>query len=376
MKQLVCEMCGSTDLLKDGGVFVCQSCGCRYTVEEAKKMMVEGVVEVQGTVSIDNTVDVQGTVQVDNTANVERYLANARRAKEKQDWEEAEKYYNMVEQNDPENIEAIFYSAFAKAKNAIIQPDCILRGQALIVLQNSISVLDDNFRIEDDAEVKSILGQITEDLTNLILAPFVISINSREEGSKTTTYQYKSNLRAAYFETLDNIAAKYPASRKKERVFYYSLIMQMGNALTAWNKYWLDYHDKGYGLKNPEDKYREDVLNQYAQLIEYCDPNSGATEIEKTKGESYAGCYVATAVYGSYDCPQVWTLRRYRDYSLAETWRGRAFIKAYYAISPAIVRLFGNTGWFKALLRGRLDRMVRDLQAEGFESTPYNDRVW
>ena len=46
------------------------------------------------------------------------------------------------------------------------------------------------------------------------------------------------------------------------------------------------------------------------------------------------GCYVATAVYGSYDCPQVWTLRRYRDYTLAETWYGRAFIRTYYAISP------------------------------------------
>ena len=31
------------------------------------------------------------------------------------------------------------------------------------------------------------------------------------------------------------------------------------------------------------------------------------------------GCYVATCVYGSYDCPQVWTLRRFRDNTLAET---------------------------------------------------------
>lgn len=30
------------------------------------------------------------------------------------------------------------------------------------------------------------------------------------------------------------------------------------------------------------------------------------------------GCYVATAVYGSYDCPQVWTLRRFRSFSLAK----------------------------------------------------------
>lgn len=50
MKKLICEMCGSVDLLKQDGIFVCQSCGAKYTVEEAKKMMVEveGKVDVSG----------------------------------------------------------------------------------------------------------------------------------------------------------------------------------------------------------------------------------------------------------------------------------------------------------------------------------------
>ena len=39
MKQLTCEMCGSTDLIKQDGFFVCQTCGCKYSVEEAKKMI-------------------------------------------------------------------------------------------------------------------------------------------------------------------------------------------------------------------------------------------------------------------------------------------------------------------------------------------------
>lgn len=41
MKQLTCEMCGSTDLTKQDGVFVCQTCGCKYSVEEAKQMIKE-----------------------------------------------------------------------------------------------------------------------------------------------------------------------------------------------------------------------------------------------------------------------------------------------------------------------------------------------
>ena len=96
-------MCGSTELIKQDGLFVCKFCGCKYTVEEAKKMMVEG------------TVDVQGTVKVDNSAFVQKYLANARRALGKEDWEEVEKYYNMVEQNVPNNMEAVFFSSFGKA---------------------------------------------------------------------------------------------------------------------------------------------------------------------------------------------------------------------------------------------------------------------
>ena len=73
------------------------------------------------------------------------------------------------------------------------------------------------------------------------------------------------------------------------------------------------------------------------------------------------GCYVATAVYGSYDCPQVWVLRRFRDEHLATKWYGRTFIRTYYAISPKLVKWFGKTEWFKNLWKPMLDRMVRRL---------------
>lgn len=88
------------------------------------------------------------------------------------------------------------------------------------------------------------------------------------------------------------------------------------------------------------------------------------------------GCYVATCVYGSYDCPQVWTLRRYRDDTLATTWYGRAFIHTYYAISPTIVKWFGNTHWFKKIWKNKLDKMVSYLRSNGVEDTPYQDKEW
>ncbi len=88
------------------------------------------------------------------------------------------------------------------------------------------------------------------------------------------------------------------------------------------------------------------------------------------------GCYVATCVYGSYDCPQVWVLRRYRDQNLASSWYGRLFIHTYYSISPIIVKLFGKTEWFKNICKPKLDRMVKNLLDEGYDSTPYIDKKW
>ena len=93
-------------------------------------------------------------------------------------------------------------------------------------------------------------------------------------------------------------------------------------------------------------------------------------------GTSSGGCYVATCVYGSYDCPQVWTLRRYRDDTLGSTWYGRLFIRTYYAISPTLVKWFGKTNWFKKLWKAKLDRMVAKLQSNGVEDTPYEDKNW
>lgn len=88
---------------------------------------------------------------------------------------------------------------------------------------------------------------------------------------------------------------------------------------------------------------------------------------------SSGGCYVATCVYGSYDCPEVWTLRRFRDQYLSANVFGRFFIKTYYAISPMVVKCFGKTKIFQVFWKKRLDKMVAKLQKEGYESTPYID---
>lgn len=136
---------------------------------------------------------------------------------------------------------------------------------------------------------------------------------------------------------------------------------------------------------NPPENFEEDYEKNESVVLEDADSldsqaDKNVTQVYSDKptsnNNSSSGCYVATCVYGSYDCPEVWTLRRYRDNTLGSTWYGRAFIRTYYAISPTIVKWFGKTKWFKKMWKGKLDKMVKKLQIKGVESTPYQDKQW
>lgn len=85
------------------------------------------------------------------------------------------------------------------------------------------------------------------------------------------------------------------------------------------------------------------------------------------------GCYIATSIYGSYDCPEVWVLRRFRDYKLDKSIMGGIFIKLYYFTSPIFVKIFGKTTVFKRIFKKILDKMIVKLKKDGYDSTPYKD---
>ena len=82
-----------------------------------------------------------------------------------------------------------------------------------------------------------------------------------------------------------------------------------------------------------------------------------APEVPKKK----EGCYIATAVYGSYDAPEVRTLRRFRDETLKMSAAGRMFIRVYYRFSPPIAQRLKNATKVNRLVRRMLDGFVEKL---------------
>ncbi len=353
MNQLKCEMCGSTDLVKQDGMFVCQVCGTKYSVEEAKKMMNVG----------EESVGV-GSVKADTSEELANLYQIARRAKDDDNSENAAKYYDMILVKDPTSWEASFYLVYFQAMQCKIAG---IRAAAVSVgncVQSVLKLIKNNVTSEEKQveAVKEIAMRCTL-IANMLFNGAMNHYNGID-------YNIKNNYTQ---EMLNNCAAS-------REIFYIcgdTIELLFGNyenlhpvAVAMW-KQAIDMHNNLMKWFSDKEGNKNRIL-QYVAKIQKYDRTYQPPEINMKSD----ACYVATCVYGSYDCPQVWTLRRYRDNVLGVTRRGRAFIRCYYAVSPTLVKWFGSTSWFKKLWRGKLDKMVQTLQGQGVEDTPYKDIDW
>lgn len=442
MKQLVCEMCGNTDLIKQDGVFVCQSCGVKYSVEEAKKMMVE----------------IKGSVKIDKSDDLTAFYELAKNAFLSQNWKELEEYSNKILEIHPSDPLVIYWKGLSagwqstvinnrineaaiyfkqaynntKTDDPDIKNDIIISMRELCIANLSLvcnhyqdvpgfdnakhindAVLINNSTFEtlkeigidiaDDvrSEYKDIIFPVAVDAVNAVADEYS---NAKVDGHVPEYLWNKYVEMTECFDILLNIIVLCTNLVENKIKMYEALIMYFqniaddcqyayGDGLRDGSSYYWswttvystdayidkvdEYHRRIKELK-PEyivpSKYTP--KNRYP-LIENAHgvPINGSSNAPSNSSNSN-GCYVATCVYGSYDCPEVWTLRRYRDNQLSKTWYGRLFIHSYYAISPTIVKLFGKTDWFKNMWRNKLDSMVINLKELGYEDTPYEDQNW
>lgn len=297
----------------------------------------------------------------------------ARRAVEANDFEKVRKYYEEILMEEPNSWEAILYTECDSGTKYDQIGYWIDRTRKAI--PNVVRLMKEQEDEETcDVALKKALNWCDRISATLCNAADVYDQRLRSKTNGSTPVDYFTKLQEAHAANYAGAAGiMYVLGNEIEKNFeyVYAGIYINAYAVLAW-EIGVDRHIKGinyYADKEDKENAKQVILS-YVKAIQKRDPSYKTPEIK------ISGCYVATAVYGSYDCPEVWTLRRFRDDILAESAAGRLFIHCYYAVSPTLVKWFGKTEWFRKLWRGRLDALVKKLREDGVQDTPYNDKNW
>lgn len=168
MQAIKCEMCGSNDIIKDDGLYVCNNCGTKYTVEEARKLM--------------------GTVEIDHSTDTKNILQNAIKTYNTGDYSTAQNLFTQVLNLDPENPEATLFRALAS------------QGQRATIVVSTNSAIQLSISLAhkqwgDNAEYFSLCNEamansleITDAIVNLAIKQY----NTFVEGNSVLPNQIKS----------------------------------------------------------------------------------------------------------------------------------------------------------------------------------------
>lgn len=368
IKAIKCELCGSNELVKQDDYFVCQFCGTKYTPEAAKKL----IVDIQSPISINGAVEV-------TTGNAEKSkcLKKLNTLFELKQWYELHDKLKIAIREYPDEWR-VWFLRFKYIVLCQRYPMQKLDGSKVPYI-SYFSLFEEEFdkakQVCPETEIISF-----EQCYSVFFNDLISEIENQ-------------NIVIRYHDAKCFSTISYPFENNRWIDYTKKYMQRCENAALAIKNELVDYQKRRIQLKTYDGTYTftgEDIQNaQYFdghslgkiefrtgyEIATYGDYLTVDEFIRQIKEQNpIGGCYIATCVYGSYDCPEVRRLRRFRDNQLSKTWYGRAFISAYYATSPALVKWFGETAWFKKTWKAVIDRILMRLKDKGFDDTSYIDK--
>ena len=233
-------MCESNDFLKEDGVFVCQSCGTKYSVEEAKKMI--------------GTTEINATAQIGNTGKLDNLYKLARKAKDEGNIDKAAQYYEQIYIEDLNNWEAAFYSAYFSSML------CQERGEtdkAIFLLRDCIDSVMDIIKntIENKEAQEAAVKEVAVNAEDLCIK-FMNTIKSELD-----------NFNLNYFDSMNTLNARVILPKIRD---YWQTITNKGIAISQT---FAQIGFKTYELFDDNEKldYMGDVnIDQAIKALDIC----------------------------------------------------------------------------------------------------------
>lgn len=298
----------------------------------------------------------------------------ARDAKASRNYEEAQIIYTALKKSYPEDWEAHFYSAQCSAMSGEgFKP--IATKFIAELLTNTILLLfvdekrRQNLLQEADDRIVPNLDKDVEDATLTVYTRVTTELNTSIHNRTVSEHlnEYLQGIFSIAFvpSTLGDWIEIYYGEKFIEYAIK-SWKMTVDLIIKSMNEYSSYLNDEYFNNQKEIADKTIAKIRKYA--ADYQPP-----QIEPKKVAKSEGCYIATAVYGTYDSPELWTLRRFRDEKLRASALGSMFVRLYYRLSPTLVRHLGKYKFPKKCLRPLLDKFVRKLNKAGISSTEYMD---
>lgn len=349
---LDCPKCGAglqlDSTLKQG---FCQYCGHKILIQD----------EVQ-------------KVEITNLPKIQNYISLATSSLEDFHFDKALEYFYKVLEIDSENQLAGALKTIAETLNRVsfldYKDEAAFSGKNHFINIQS-EVIYKKFELSEDEKtyIRSFLTKLSHHIYESNVDKFLTYLKPALGHSVLLLKSKKFLLEYQIFFTnltylLDSCLSYYSESNDSdgERIYLYGTYLESISQMSKQKSFGglvLKYDGNPDNEKpitfirniSPElsDKYKK-----YSKDLLNIEPNAKLPLYNPTEG----GCYIATAVYGSYDAPEVLVLRRFRDTKLNKSVAGREFIRIYYKYSPSLAIKLKGFGIINLSIRKILDSII------------------
>lgn len=108
-------------------------------------------------------------------------------------------------------------------------------------------------------------------------------------------------------------------------------------------------------------KYIEDSLGPPIEFSLEEKIDKEINNLENETKEDKSDCFIATAVYGSYESFEVKKLQEWRDNYLSNYILGKMFIQIYYKIGPSLAKFVKTKSFLKKIFKLAIDFIIKNI---------------
>jgi DNA-directed RNA polymerase subunit RPC12/RpoP len=341
----------------------CPNCGASIQLDNEKE---EGFCSYCGSkLKVQEAVSI---IKIDNSKNLQNYISLAENALKSGNGEEGYKYANKSLEIDATNGRAWFLKMqaldFLGTLKDIKINEIITAGKNAIKfsLDSEITDIVHTFFLNKSISCLNFCYNLisdTKNIKNLYQANCSVSAFSASGKTGDFDSQYVTKIEIIA-NSVVKLKAEVPIDKIASNERYMKKVEKIADGYIRYSEALNDrYNIYGNHLLDSAIEARRNILNQLKEGLP--DDKKQNIQGERINNNQSSGCYIATAVYGSYDAPEVLILRHFRDTVLIKHYFGRLFIKIYYLLSPPIAEKLKNAKHMNCVVKNILDKCVIHL---------------